>query len=55
MGQYENAVGLCLKEKRYTDAILIASCFDQNLLTKTRQLYFKSNQTKLSKVMNPVN
>jgi protein transport protein SEC31 len=51
LGNYQQAVELCIKEDRWTDAILIANCFDQVLLAKTQNLYFKKNQNKLSHVI----
>jgi hypothetical protein len=49
-GRYEQAVEVCIKQGRYTEAILIANLFDKQLLAKTQQIYFKNNMNDFSKV-----
>ena len=51
LGKYKEVVDLCIQENRYTEAILVASFFDQELFIKTQKLYFQNNQTKFSKVI----
>lgn len=51
LGDYQKVVDLCIKEDRWTDAVLIANYFDKDLLIKTQKLYFQNNQNKLSKVI----
>ena len=52
LGKYQAVVDLCIQENRYTEAILVASFFDQELFIKTQKLYFEKNQTKFSKVIS---
>ncbi|RIB13203.1 hypothetical protein C2G38_2003608 [Gigaspora rosea] len=41
LGDFESAVDLCLKADRLSDAILLAGCGGQELLQRTRKIYFE--------------
>jgi hypothetical protein len=53
LGNVNGLVDLCIKEKRFTEAILIANCFDdKSLLAKAQRIFFKNNESKFSKVFH---
>ncbi len=56
LGNVEAVVDLCIKESRYTEAILIANCFDnKQLLAKVQRHFFQSNNNnKFAKLLEKV-
>lgn len=39
LGQFENAMDICLKEDRFADALIIANCGGKDLLEKAQSIY----------------
>ena len=50
LGRYHTVVDLCIQQNRFTDAILVASFFDKDLLAKVQKTYFNKNKNKFTKV-----
>lgn len=51
LGKYEIAVEMCIQEDRFTEAVLIANCFDKDLLAKTQKRFFKNHKNKFTNVI----
>ncbi|KAJ1948349.1 protein transport protein S31, partial [Dispira parvispora] len=47
MGDFDDAVDVCLKHERYADALILASCGGADLLARTQQLYFEAKGDNL--------
>ena len=55
LGNVGAVVQLCIKEKRFTEAILVASCFDdKELFSKAQRAFFQNNENKFSKLLEKV-
>ena len=55
LGNVGAVVQLCIKEKRFTEAILVASCFDdKELFSKAQIAFFQNNENKFSKLLEKV-
>ena len=51
LGNVSALVDLCIKEKRFAEAILLASSFDdKDLFLKAQNSFFQNNESKFSKV-----
>jgi len=45
---------LCIKENRWTEAVLVASFFDPKLFEKTQREFFRTNEKQISKLLEGV-
>ncbi|KAG8188070.1 hypothetical protein JTE90_014309 [Oedothorax gibbosus] len=53
-GNIKDAVNICIQDKRWTDAIILAQAGGAEVLDRTRKLYFKSVNTNASKLISAV-
>lgn len=52
LGNVGALIDLCIKEKRFAEAILLASAFDdKDLFLKAQNSFFQNNESKFSKVL----
>ncbi|NXU55385.1 SC31A protein, partial [Turnix velox] len=54
MGNFENAVDLCLHDNRMADAIILAIAGGQELFSKTQEKYFAKMQSKITRLITAV-
>ncbi|NWQ86923.1 SC31B protein, partial [Burhinus bistriatus] len=54
LGNFEDAVELCMRAERFADAIILAIAGGENLLKETQKRYFAKHKTKLSLLLSSI-
>ncbi|NXJ77387.1 SC31B protein, partial [Trogon melanurus] len=54
LGNFEDAVELCMRAERFADAIILAIAGGENLLKETQKRYFAKHRTKLSLLLSSI-